>query len=143
MLENNLVEHNIIIELTETTLMDESEETMGQIKELHNLGISIALDDFGTGYSSLFKLSILPVDIIKIDKAFIKDIHENKTNMKLVKSTINIAEQMEAKVVIEGIEQLNDLTTIKGIEETENLMYQGYYFSKPLLLEKIIADNDL
>ena len=97
----------------------------------------------GTGYSSLFKLSILPVDIIKIDKAFIKDIHENKTNMKLVKSTINIAEQMEAKVVIEGIEQLNDLTTIKEIEETENLMYQGYYFSKPLLLEKIIGDNDL
>lgn len=120
---------NITLEITESLLMDDDSHIMAQLIDLKDSGFSIAIDDFGTGYSSLSYLKRFPVDILKIDRAFINDVATNDESRALVLAILAMAKGLNLKVVAEGVET----------EEQRNLLFlhgcdyaQGYYFSKPL-----------
>ena len=112
---------------------------------LKKLGVSLALDDFGTGYSSFFYLRDFPLDTLKIDLSFVKNIITNKEHQKIVKAMIDLGHNFELKVVAEGVEDDETYQLLKSYNCDEA---QGYYFSKPLpafefqeLIRKEIVDN--
>ncbi|TXR52027.1 bifunctional diguanylate cyclase/phosphodiesterase [Reinekea thalattae] len=116
-----------IFEITETSLMQNPEHSLQTLHRLKSIGISIAIDDFGTGYSSLSYLKRFPVDIIKIDKEFIRDFHIDNQDRHFVSVIVQLAKMLQIKVVAEGVEnshQADALTKI-GCD-----YLQGYYFSK-------------
>ncbi|WP_281950644.1 EAL domain-containing protein [Nitrosophilus kaiyonis] len=119
-------------ELTENVLIQNFNESIEKINDLKKLGIQFSIDDFGTGYSSLKYLKKLPVDIIKIDKSFIKDIDKNFDNRKIVESIIDIANHFELKTVAEGVEREIEKDILK---ELGCDFAQGFYFSKPKRLK--------
>ncbi|AWI04845.1 EAL domain-containing protein [Clostridium drakei] len=132
--ENNSKNINLIIEITESFLLQDTESAIQSLLEIKKLGIEISIDDFGTGFSSLSYLSRLPVDYLKIDKSFIDDILS--TNHKnLTSNIISMAKTLNLKTVAEGVEtkdQINKLLE-EGCDEL-----QGYYFSKPLIIDDFI-----
>lgn len=116
------------LELTEQTLISDLGYSKNILNQVKSHGISIAIDDFGTGYSSLSYLKNFPVDVIKIDKSFVKDIAIQKDDYELINAIISMGRNLKVKVVAEGIEsqdQLNILSRL-GCDEA-----QGYYFNKP------------
>jgi diguanylate cyclase (GGDEF)-like protein/PAS domain S-box-containing protein len=117
------------LELTETLLMDNVEDNILVLKKLKEMGHKISIDDFGTGYSSLSYLKQLPVDTIKIDKSFIKNLNSNQDDRAIVNSIIFLAKNMGLKVIAEGVETEEQLkiVTNAGCDEA-----QGYLFSKPV-----------
>ncbi len=131
-LENNYVSaKHIIIEITESVLMSNAENSLAMITKLRNMGMQISLDDFGTGYSSLSYLKKFPVDILKIDRSFIMDI---PTDILLVETILTLAEKMGITVIAEGVETEEQLDFLKG----QKCQYvQGFYFSKPLSLAEL------
>lgn len=122
------------IEITETILMENVQAAIESLKRLHASGISIAIDDFGTGYSSLSYLKNLPINRLKIDRAFIKDICQDANDQKIVQTLITMAHSMDMSVVAEGVEdrQQYDLLDRLGCDEI-----QGYLLSKPLAAESL------
>ncbi|WP_411681999.1 EAL domain-containing protein [Clostridium thailandense] len=132
--ENSSQNINLIIEITESFLLHNTEEAIQNLFELKKLGIGISIDDFGTGFSSLSYLTRLPVDYLKIDKSFIDNIADpNQKN--LTPSIISMAKILNLKTVAEGVEtkeQVNILINEKCDE------FQGYYFSKPLVISDFI-----
>lgn len=132
----------LIIEVTENVLMNNLEQVISYMKKLQDLGIQVALDDFGTGFSSLSYLNTFSVDILKVDRSFIMDIPLNKTNTKITKSIINLAQSLEIKVVTEGIENWDQLSYLKKIN---CCVGQGFLYSKAIPLkefEKILAKKE-
>lgn len=123
---------NLEIEITEMSMLDYTQELIHTITALKSLGITISLDDFGTGYASLNYLKEFPVDVLKIDRTFVKDIVSSKSGVSMVCAMISLAHALELKVVAEGVEQEAELTVLRehGCE-----FVQGYYFSKPLSVE--------
>ncbi|MFT6270488.1 MAG: diguanylate cyclase (GGDEF)-like protein [Alphaproteobacteria bacterium] len=124
------IDHKYLqIEITESVLIEHKDRAVKSMLRLQKLGISIAIDDFGTGYSSLSYLAILPIDKLKIDRAFVTDLHIKSTNRKLVDTMVNMSKNLHMEVIAEGVET---------IEEKEALIalgchqFQGYYFSKPI-----------
>ena len=114
---------------------------MNNIKKLQNLGIKVALDDFGTGYSSLQYLSVFNIDIVKIDRSFIKGVLTNKANNVLTRHVIEISNELGIKTVAEGIETKEQLEYLR---ELGCFLGQGYLFSKPVPVdefEKILEIN--
>lgn len=121
-------------ELTESVLLEKSEALTQNLENLRKKGCKILLDDFGTGYSSFSYLQKYPIDIVKLDKIFLSSSDER--NYMIISHINKIADLLNMKVIIEGVEtesQLNTLVEI-GCE-----MFQGYYFSKPLCPEAFIA----
>jgi diguanylate cyclase (GGDEF)-like protein/PAS domain S-box-containing protein len=121
------------LELTESMVMDNpvrAEETM---RELKKLGVSLSLDDFGTGYSSLHYLRRFPVDSLKIDRSFIRDVAIDPSGASVVTSVIDIAHNLGLTAVAEGVETREQLTFLTGCGCD---MFQGYLFSKPLPAEE-------
>ncbi|MBS1170727.1 MAG: response regulator receiver modulated diguanylate cyclase/phosphodiesterase with sensor(s) [Burkholderiaceae bacterium] len=117
------------IEITESAMMLDmvaAVRNMGQLKEL---GVHIALDDFGTGYSSMAYLSRFPIDIVKIDQSFVRDITTNPANAAIAKATIAMSHKLGKKVLAEGVETLEQMTYLRRSECDE---MQGYYFSRPV-----------
>ncbi len=102
--ESAVDSRNIVLEMTESMLIDSSEKTEAHMHDIKNTGISYALDDFGTGYSSLSYLKKFPVDIVKIDQRFITDCTSDQSNAQLVKAIVNIAHNLDLHVVAEGVE---------------------------------------
>lgn len=119
----------IHLEITESSLMLRKDSIKQQIIALKALGITLALDDFGTGYASLSYLQQFPFDYLKIDKSFITDINDNRTQYAIVKAILDLAAALEMKAIAEGIEtqQQRDLLLEMGCEYG-----QGYWFSHPL-----------
>ncbi len=117
------------LEITEGSAMDDIEKTIVTLHELKSLGVSLSIDDFGTGYSSMSYLQKFPVDILKIDQSFVRDIPANIENMAIVKSIISLAKSLSLEIVAEGVETMkqHELLAQLGCE-----VLQGYYFSKPL-----------
>ena len=110
-------------------LHEYSKHTKVILNELKALGIYLSVDDFGTGYSSLSHLRHFPIDILKIDQSFVKDIFENSSSKAIVQTIIDMGNNLNFKVIAEGIENEQQLTYLKA----NNCHYgQGYYFSKPL-----------
>jgi diguanylate cyclase (GGDEF)-like protein/PAS domain S-box-containing protein len=128
-LDNHQVDaHHLMLELTETALLYDIKETADKLKALRSLGFKIALDDFGTGYSSLAYLKDLPLDLIKIDRAFVSELSVSAEH-PLVESMIAIGQHMRLGVIAEGVESVIQRDTLikLGCE-----MFQGYLFSHPL-----------
>lgn len=124
----------IIFEITETVIISNLDAVFERLKRLRRIGIKIALDDFGTGYSSLLHLIKLPVDIIKIDRSFIRELPGNNEVAIVIKNIITLAYDMNYKVVAEGIETQEQLEYLKEI----NCEYgQGFMLCIPLPPEKL------
>jgi EAL domain-containing protein (putative c-di-GMP-specific phosphodiesterase class I) len=119
---------SIGFEITESQLMKNPERTIELLDCISELGIEISIDDFGTGYSSLAYLKKLPVDTLKIDKEFIRDITEDEDDASIVKSVIALAKSMRIAVLAEGVETKDQLSFLK--KEGCSLI-QGYYLSQP------------
>lgn len=125
----NLNSKNILLEITETSLMKNIAMCRATLIRLRSEGIRIALDDFGTGYSSFNYLKELPVDEIKIDKAFVDDMETEAFNRSFICAIIILAHSINKKVVVEGVESEKQFNFIKSLGGD---IIQGYYFSKPL-----------
>jgi diguanylate cyclase (GGDEF)-like protein/PAS domain S-box-containing protein len=122
------------LEITESLLMADIETTVRKLKELRDMGLRIALDDFGTGYSSLAYLSRLPIDTIKIDRAFVRAMSEHQTDVSIITTIVSLAQALKLHVVAEGVEtqQQADRLLALGCDQA-----QGYLFSPPVSLERI------
>ena len=129
------LEKIIKIEITETSAMNNLENTQFIIGEIKALGFKISLDDFGTGYSALNAIKTLRVDEIKIDRSFIKDVPGDKDDEELVSTIIAMAKVMKKSVVAEGVEEEK---TKDFLLERSCPIIQGYFISKPLTLDKAI-----
>ncbi len=128
-LEETRCEGNwLCLEVTEGQIMKDPEKSVLLLKQINDLGIKIAVDDFGTGYSSLSYLKKLPVDALKIDRSFIRDIPEDEDDTAIVRSVIALAESLRIDVIAEGVETLEQLEFLKR-EGCSRI--QGYYFSPP------------
>lgn len=120
------------LEITESVLMTDIELAYQKLIELKKIGVKIAIDDFGTGYSSLAYLSRFPINILKIDREFVKALPHNKDSITIIEAIINLAHNLGLTVVAEGVENIEQVTFLEaiGIEE-----FQGFYFNKPLTCE--------
>ena len=127
--EERLPASQLELELTEGLLLDASEQTRQQLIGLKALGLTLAMDDFGTGYSSLSYLKKFPIDVIKIDRSFIKDIPDNPDDMEITSAVIAMARNLRIKVVAEGIETAQQLNFLRRHRCD---IGQGYLFDKPL-----------
>jgi diguanylate cyclase (GGDEF)-like protein/PAS domain S-box-containing protein len=125
---SGLAANRLVLEITESTLIDDVELTMGQLSELRSFGISTALDDFGTGYSSLAYVQRLPLDIIKIDKEFVQSVGEPRSQA-LANTIVTMARNLGLQTVAEGVESESQAVELARIGCT---FAQGYLFFKPL-----------
>jgi diguanylate cyclase (GGDEF)-like protein len=116
------------IELTESALMTNPEESAGVLKQLRKMGISVAIDDFGTGYSSLSYLRRFPIDKLKIDRSFIRDLTISRTDESIVRAIVSLARSVGLKVVAEGIESVEQLEFVTRLECDQ---WQGYHCCMP------------
>ena len=119
----------LTLEITENVIINNIEDTIAKCYQLKEMGIHISLDDFGTGYSSLSYLKRLPINELKIDRSFIRDIETDKNDAILVESVISLAHHFDLELVAEGVETLEQLNFLM---KHHCDAYQGYYFSKPL-----------
>ena len=121
-------------EITESLLLSDDQSVLNKLYRLNKLGISISIDDFGKGYSSLSYLKRLPVQTLKIDRLFIKDIAEDTESKSIVRAIIAMAKSLNKTVIAEGIETIEQLNILK---ELNCDMAQGYFISKPKIAEKV------
>ena len=124
------------IELTERALLDNKDIVLDNMNALKKLGVKILLDDFGTGYSSLSYLHRFPIDVLKIDKSFISNIHDQDKHRAIIKTIIDLAANLNMATVGEGIEHLADATLLK---EMDCKYGQGYYFARPMSMADIVV----
>ena len=120
---------SLVLEVTETILIEDSERALLVLRHLKALGVQIALDDFGTGYSSLSYLHRLPIDVLKIDQSFVADVEHGARSTAIVAAVTNLAHALDLVVVAEGVETVRqrDVLTSIGADQA-----QGYYFARPL-----------
>ena len=117
------------LEITEGMVMSGVERVIATLEELHALGVGLAIDDFGTGYSSMSYLKEFPVDRLKIDQAFVRDIVTSKEDASITNAIIVLGHSLGLKLVAEGVEDAEqaELLRLRGCDEA-----QGYYFARPL-----------
>jgi len=127
--EHDIPPELLELELTESSLMSNAEETITVLHTLKELGIKISIDDFGTGYSSLAYLKRFPIDKLKIDIAFVREVTSNPDDAAIVLAIINMAHSMKLKVIAEGVEKDAQLAYLRRHDCDE---MQGYYFSRPV-----------
>ena len=119
----------LTIEITETTLMRNIEETARRLGQVKELGVRIAIDDFGTGYSSLAHLQRFPVDALKIDRSFILGLEHNQEGETLIRTLVQLGKSLAIETFAEGIEQQQELSLLRG-EDCDS--GQGFLFARPL-----------
>ncbi|MFL5898993.1 MAG: putative bifunctional diguanylate cyclase/phosphodiesterase [Solirubrobacterales bacterium] len=127
--ESGLAPGSLTIEITETTLMSDAEETARRLGELKRLGVRIAVDDFGTGYSSLGHLRQFPVDVLKIDRSFVSQLSEGGEGEILLHTLLQLGKALEIETTAEGIERPQDLSLIRDKDCANG---QGFLFARPL-----------
>ena len=121
--------HLLELEITESALMENADSVLKTLHSLKEIGFHLSIDDFGTGYSSLSYLKHFPLDKLKIDRSFVIDITEDSNNNAIIETIINMGHNLKLKVIAEGVENAEQLATLKGLMCDE---IQGYYFSRPL-----------
>ncbi|NVK88072.1 MAG: EAL domain-containing protein [Gammaproteobacteria bacterium] len=134
--KTGLDERHITLEITETTLMENADDIIERLNTLHSLGLDLAIDDFGTGYSSLAYLKRFPVSTLKVDRSFVSDIEVDDDDKVITQAIINLGQSLNKKVIAEGIESQQQLSTINEFGCTH---IQGYYYAKPMPLNTFIA----
>ena len=117
------------LEVTETVMMDDADPTLGVLSDLKKLNVSLDMDDFGIGYSSLRYLHRFPIDALKIDQSFVRDVHKRPESEAIVRTILVLAENMGVAVVAEGVETVKELAFLK---EVNCQHVQGNYFSGQL-----------
>ncbi len=126
---------DVMIELTETAVMGNSPGSLQTLHELKDIGMKIAMDDFGTGYSSMERLLLLPLDEVKIDMTFVKDMATSQTHERIVHSMIGLGHLLNLHVIAEGVE---DLATFKQLKRLGCDTIQGYLIGKGIPLPELI-----
>ena len=123
------------LEITESVLMQDAEATIDMLRALKEMGIKISVDDFGTGFSSLSYLKRFPIDILKIDKSFTRDIDMDPDNSAIVTAIAVLARSLKLSVLAEGVESKQQLDFLRE-EKCDRV--QGYFFSRPLNPEVLL-----
>lgn len=139
---SGLPSNKLILEITESLLIENDKKTIAQLTMLANLGVKIAIDDFGTGYSSLSYLKKFPVHKLKIDRSFIKDIEHNAESQALTKAIIAMSKSLKLEVIAEGVE-LN--AQMHWLTASDCSLIQGYWFAKPvdaLTIKELLAEHN-
>lgn len=127
---------DIVLEITENGVLEYNETSLSVIQSLSDNGFRLALDDFGTGFSSLSRLRTMPIDLIKIDQSFVRDIKHSAADFEIVKSIAMLANSLGKEVLAEGVEDKDCLDLIKQMKIHK---CQGYYFAKPMPFEQFVA----
>lgn len=125
---------HIEIEITEAAVIEDTDEAINIMKQLKEFGVTLAIDDFGTGHSSLSYLKKFPIDTLKIDMSFIRDMLTSPTDLNIVKAIIDLAHTLDLTVVAEGVEHRSQAIQLQGMGCD---YIQGYLFSKPLDVDNI------
>ncbi|HVE63719.1 MAG TPA: EAL domain-containing protein [Mycobacteriales bacterium] len=145
---SDVIATSLVLEITESMLVDDADRTLAKLQQLNDLGVSLAIDDFGTGYSSLAYLSRLPVDILKIDRTFVAGIGEHDELTAVTAAIVALGEKLGLSLVAEGIEEAGQLAAVTGMGCHFG---QGYLLARPmtaagvetLLLEAAVMDLEL
>jgi EAL domain-containing protein (putative c-di-GMP-specific phosphodiesterase class I) len=124
----------LVLELTESTLMADPERARALLAGLRALGVRIAVDDFGTGYSSLAYLKQLPLDELKIDRCFVRDLASDQRDRALVQASVAVAHTLGLRVVAEGVE---DAASLELLGRLGCDLAQGYHISRPLPVDDV------
>jgi EAL domain-containing protein (putative c-di-GMP-specific phosphodiesterase class I) len=127
--ETKLDPHLLELELTENILMHDIDEVIVQLQQLSDLGVAISIDDFGTGFSSLSYVKRLPVDRLKIDQSFIRDVVSDTSDRAIVAAIVTLAHSLRMEVVAEGVETVEQLEYVRGAGCDA---VQGYYCGRPM-----------
>lgn len=127
--EFNLPPELIEMEVTESAFMEDIDNTIAILNELHELGLEIAIDDFGTGYSSLAYLQKFPVDRLKIDQSFVRDFDTDESDAAIVKTVIALGQSLNMKVIAEGVETYEQQEILKNLSCDE---VQGFRYARPM-----------
>lgn len=134
----NIDPSHLEIEVTETSCAENIDFVTKELDVIRRMGVTVALDDFGTGYSSLSYLKDFPLDVIKLDRAFVSKALESEIDMTIIKSVMNIAEVLNIKTVAEGVETAEESKLMQSIGVD---YIQGFYFYKPLPMADILAED--
>ncbi len=126
---SGLASHALTLEITETTLMRNTEETATRLRAVKDLGVRIAIDDFGTGYSSLAHIQRFPVDALKIDRSFISQLADNPEGETLIRTLVQLGKALSIETLAEGIEREHELSLLQA-EQCDS--GQGYLYARPL-----------
>jgi diguanylate cyclase (GGDEF)-like protein/PAS domain S-box-containing protein len=132
--ETGLAPHYLELELTESLLLSNAQLTLSVLQDLRAMGLKLAIDDFGTGYSSLSYLKQFPVSKLKIDRSFIRDVAVNPDDAAITTAIIGMARSLNLKAIAEGVEDEAQMSFLRARQCDE---IQGYYFSKPLAVDKV------
>lgn len=126
---NKISPNSLSLEITESSIMEDPERALETVESIAKMGIQLSIDDFGTGYSSLAYLKRLPVSELKIDKSFVMNLEQDKDDITIVRSTIELGHNLGLKVVAEGVENLNVWNILKSMGCDYG---QGYFIGKPM-----------
>ncbi|NKB31506.1 MAG: EAL domain-containing protein [Pseudomonadales bacterium] len=132
--DTNIPASSLVLELTETAVMHNPEVAINMLEKINSAGVMISVDDFGTGYSSLNYLKRLPIDKLKIDRSFVKDIGIDANGEAIVKAILALAHSLNLQVVAEGVEEE---THVEFLRDHECEQLQGYFFSRPLPVKEV------
>lgn len=127
--ETGLAPWNLVLEITESDIMDDAASTIGTLQQLKAIGVGIAIDDFGTGYSSLSYIKRFPVDYLKIDRSFVDRLDQDAESEAIVSTIISLAHTLGLQVIAEGVETSAQLEQLRALDCD---LVQGYYFARPL-----------
>ncbi|HEX7971714.1 MAG TPA: EAL domain-containing protein [Thiobacillus sp.] len=117
------------LEITESILLEHSDDTLRTLNDLKKTGVTLAIDDFGTGYSSLSYLKRFPIDRVKIDQSFVRDLADDSDDLAIVRAIVALARAMRLAVIAEGVETEAQLTLLR---REDCHQYQGYFFARPM-----------
>jgi EAL domain-containing protein (putative c-di-GMP-specific phosphodiesterase class I) len=134
--EEDMPAQSLELEITENIVMQDPQVAAEILEALHALGVRTAIDDFGTGYSSLAYLKRFPLDVLKIDRTFVRDLSRNNGDAAIVEASISLAQKLGLEVVAEGVETPEQLAFMrdKGCDYV-----QGYYLSRPVPKDELMA----
>ena len=132
-------EDMVELEITENMIMEDVDEAVARMRELSEWGFSLAIDDFGTGFSSLNYLKRFPIDTLKIDQSFLRELPDEKSDVAIVRAMIYMAERLGLEVVAEGVETVEQ---VRWLHEHGCRTVQGYYFSKPIVADDLLESQE-
>lgn len=124
------------LEITEGTLMEDTQLSQQILQTLKEMGVNLSIDDFGTGYSSLSYLKKFPIDYLKIDQSFVRDLINNPDDAVIATAIIGLAHNLHMKVIAEGVENPE---VLKFLAEQKCDIYQGYHYSRPVPIDEFFA----
>jgi EAL domain-containing protein (putative c-di-GMP-specific phosphodiesterase class I) len=136
LLEHRVAAESLTIELTESAIQTGARRIEDELARLRDLGVVLAIDDFGSDYSSLARLRDLPFHILKVDRAFVRNVPEDVRATRLLEAIVGLADAMDVLTVVEGIE---DEAQLRVACEAGADVIQGFYFSRPLPADRIVA----